>query len=75
MRYLRSLPRNRRELVTKKLQQYASDPQSLENNITALKGSELLRLRIGNLRVILRLEDDAISIVEIMARGSGYRLP
>ena len=55
------------------MSQYASDPMSLRNNIKALKGEEgVLRLRVGDWRVLFTETGEVIAIIRIAARGSAY---
>jgi mRNA interferase RelE/StbE len=70
---LRRMPRNVAELMRGKLNQLASDPETLANNLSALKGTSALRLRIGDWRVILSIEPEQIIVHKIGPRGSIYR--
>ena len=70
---LRRMPRNVAELTRGKLNQLASDPETLANNLSALKGTSALRLRIGDWRVILSIEPEQIIVHKIGPRGSIYR--
>ena len=55
-----------------KIWQLAEAPEALANNIRALKGGEgLMRLRVGDWRVIYR-DDIVLMIVRIAACGSAY---
>ena len=57
-----------RDAILAKIEQYAADPASLANNVTALKGSDGYRLRVGNYRVLFAiLEDGAITVMEVTA--------
>jgi mRNA interferase RelE/StbE len=49
---LLKMPVNTSGLIRAKISQLASDPESLANNVKALKGSDYNRLRIGDWRVI-----------------------
>jgi mRNA interferase RelE/StbE len=69
---LRRMPRNVAELMRGKLK-LASDPETLANNLSALKGTSALRLRIGDWRVILSIEPEQIIVHKIGPRGSIYR--
>ena len=58
--------------IVAKIEQLASDPSALANNIRALKGGEgLMRLRVGDWRVIYR-DGVVLRIVRIAPRGSAY---
>lgn len=70
---LKRLPRDLSDRVRTKLNQLANDPAALANNVTALKGEEALRLRIGDWRVIFSLTKDQIIVHRVAPRGSAYR--
>jgi len=61
----RRLDRPVQELIKEKLEKLAKNPEALKNNIKPLKGrySGLFRLRVGNYRVIYRLEKDRLLIL------------
>jgi mRNA interferase RelE/StbE len=59
--------------IRKKIGQLANDPASLGNNVTALKGQAgLLRLRVGNWRVIYTDDLVVLSVLKVAPRGSVY---
>ena len=58
--------------IVAKIEQLASEPSALANNVRALKGGEgLMRLRVGDWRVIYR-DGVVLRIVRIAPRGSAY---
>lgn len=69
---LRRMPTNTSKRIKSKIEAYARNPASQENNITALQGmDENVRLRVGDWRVIM--EDGAVlAVVKIASRGSVY---
>ena len=74
---LKRLPANARALIVAKIEQYAGDPASLAANVKALRKakkdeSAVLRLRVGDWRVIFTLAEDAMLVTRIAARGSAY---
>jgi mRNA interferase RelE/StbE len=71
---LQKIPRNIAELITSKIDQYARDPESLANNVKKLKGDfdGLIRLRVGDWRVIMDDEGNVLMILEIKPRGGAY---
>ena len=73
LKALKRLPRNVADRIRAKLAQLASDPQSLANNLTSMKGTRALRLRVGDWRVILSVGPEAITVHKIGSRGSVYR--
>jgi len=71
LKVLRRIPANTAKLIVSKVEQYAADPASLTNQVTALKGREGIRLRVGDWRVIM---DDGVvlAVLEIGPRGRIY---
>ncbi|MFN3546975.1 MAG: type II toxin-antitoxin system RelE family toxin [Mesorhizobium sp.] len=73
LRTLSRMPANTARLIRSKIDQYAADPGSLANNVKALKGTDdVLRLRVGDWRVIFSESGDVIAIIRIASRGSAY---
>ena len=67
------MPRDRARQIVGKIGLYAENPASLANNVRALKGYEgLIRLRVGDWRVIMR-DEIVLLVLEIAARGSAYK--
>ena len=72
LRALQRMDRTTASKVVAKIEQLASEPAALANNIRALKGGEgLMRLRVGDWRVIYR-DGVVLRIVRIAPRGSAY---
>ncbi|MGB3805184.1 MAG: type II toxin-antitoxin system RelE/ParE family toxin [Sphingopyxis granuli] len=65
------MPANTARLIRSKIEQYASDPASLANNVKALKGRDAVRLRVGDWRVIME-DGVVVAVLEIGSRGSIY---
>lgn len=56
-----------------KIQMVASDPAALANNITSLKGDAgLMRLRVGDWRVIYTVDLVVLLVVKVAPRGGAY---
>jgi mRNA interferase RelE/StbE len=73
LRTLSRIPVKTAKLIQAKIEQYASDPTSLANNTKALKGMPgLLRLRVGDWRVIFSETGEVIAVIRIAPRGSAY---
>ena len=72
LKALRRMDRTTARRIVAKIRQLAADPASLGNNIRALKGGEgLLRLRVGDWRVIYR-DGLVLAILRIAPRGGAY---
>jgi len=71
LRTLARLPQNLAQRIRGKIREYAANPKAQANNITALQGSDLIRLRVGDWRVIMR-DGVVIDVVEVGPRGSIY---
>jgi len=66
------LPANTGDLIESKIEQLASDPGSLKNNVTRLVGTKESRLRVGDWRVIFRIDGGMLRIIKIAPRGGAY---
>ena len=73
LKMLQRMDRRTATRIIEKIEQLAIDPTPLANNITRLKGEEvLLRLRVRDWRVIY--EDGLVLMIERIApRGSAYQ--
>ena len=71
-RALNRMPANEARRIEAKIAQYAADPASLANNVKRLQGSHLLRLRVGDWRVLFADDGRVVAIVKIAPRGSAY---
>jgi len=71
LRTLRRIPANTARRIMEKVDAYAADPASQANSVTALKGRDGIRLRVGDWRVIM---DDGVvlAVLEIGPRGGIY---
>lgn len=69
---LLKMPANTARNIRAKIDQLAMDPESLANNVTALKGSDYSRLRVGDWRVIYSMDLVVLAIIEIGPRGGIY---
>jgi mRNA interferase RelE/StbE len=59
--------------IRSKVAQLAVDPEALANNVKALKGSDrLMRLRVGDWRVIYTEDLLILLVIKVAARGSAY---
>ncbi|OYU35051.1 type II toxin-antitoxin system RelE/ParE family toxin [Novosphingobium sp. PASSN1] len=72
IKVLKAMPRNAANRIVAKVEEYANDPASQANNITAMKGREGIRLRVGDWRVIMH-DCVVLAVLEIGPRGGVYR--
>lgn len=70
---LRKMPRNTANLIVGKIESYASDPASQQNNVIRLKGDEALRMRIGDWRVFMDDMGNILDILDVKPRGGAYK--
>ena len=56
-----------------KIEQWAADPMSLDRNVTELKGRPgVVRLRVGDHRVLIRETEAEVHVLDIGPRGDIY---
>lgn len=72
LKALRKMPADTAQRIIAKIEQYAQEPETQANNVTALKGREGIRLRVGNWRVIMNDDGVVLAVLEIGPRGSVY---
>lgn len=59
--------------IRDKVEQYAKDPASLENNVIIMKGGRgLRRMRVGDWRVIFDEDLVVLLVIRIAPRGGAY---
>ncbi|WP_267428511.1 type II toxin-antitoxin system RelE/ParE family toxin [Methylobacterium sp. GC_Met_2] len=73
IRALTRMPTNTSKLIRGKVEQYAADPASLANNVTVLKGEPgVMRLRVGDWRVVFTEDGHVLAVIRIAPRGGVY---
>ena len=72
IKVLKAMPRNVADRIVAKVEDYAANPFAQANNVTALKGRDGIRLRVGDWRVIMR-DGVVLAVLEIGPRGSIYQ--
>lgn len=72
LKALRKMPADTAQRIIAKIEQYAQEPETQANNVTALKGREGIRLRVGDWRVIMNDDGVVLAVLEIGPRGSVY---
>jgi mRNA interferase RelE/StbE len=70
-RSLRRMPANVAKRILEKIADYAADPASQGNNVTALRGRSGIRLRVGDWRVIMD-DGEVLEVVQVGPRGGIY---
>jgi len=72
LKALRAIDARASRLIRSKIEQYATDPASLSNNVKALKGTDSYRLRVGDYRVIFNESMVVVTILKIGHRREIY---
>ncbi|WP_342163634.1 type II toxin-antitoxin system RelE/ParE family toxin [Methylobacterium sp. SD21] len=73
IRTLSRMPANISRLIRSKIEHYAADPSALANNVKMLKGEPgVVRLRMGDWRVLFTEDGVVIAVICIATRGSVY---
>ena len=65
------MPANAAKRILEKIADYAADPASQGNNVTALRGRSGIRLRVGDWRVIMD-DGEVLEVVQVGPRGGIY---
>ncbi|WP_072281628.1 type II toxin-antitoxin system RelE family toxin [Rappaport israeli] len=73
MKDLAKMPANAQKNVRAKINQYATDPASLANNVIKMTGEPGYRLRVGDYRVRFDEYDTVIDIWRVLPRGQVYK--
>ena len=55
-----------RQRLIAKVEQYAADPASQANNVIQLTGSPYRRLRVGEYRVLFRVDPGAVTVLVVL---------
>jgi mRNA interferase RelE/StbE len=72
-RTLMRIDRATSKRIREKVDLLAIDPEALANNVRALKGAEgLMRLRVGDWRVIYTADLVVLLVLKVAPRGSAY---
>jgi mRNA interferase RelE/StbE len=76
LKTLQRIDRKMAARIVVKIEQLASNPASLANNVKALKGGDdiggpLMRLRVGDWRIIYR-DGVVIAVIRVAPRGAAY---
>jgi mRNA interferase RelE/StbE len=66
------MPANTAKRIMGKVEDYATDPASQANNVTALKGRDGIRLRVGDWRVVMSDEGQVLEVLDVGPRGGVY---
>ena len=68
---LAKIPRTTADRIRAKVDEFAENPASQANNVKALAGGDLFRLRVGDWRVVMQ-DHRVLTVLQIGARGSIY---
>jgi mRNA interferase RelE/StbE len=73
LKTLRRLPRNTAELIRFKVQEVAANPAEARN-VKKLKGRDACRLRVGDWRIVYKVDDGelVLIVIEVGPRGGVY---
>lgn len=67
------MPANVSAMIVAKVTQYAAEPNSLANNVKALRGEPgVLRLRVGDWRVLFTEDGLVVAVIRVAPRGAAY---
>ena len=72
IRALRKMPANTVALIIAKIEAYAKDPKTANNNVKTLRGRQGFRLRVGSWRVIMDDDGNVLAVLDIGHRSSIY---
>jgi len=70
---LKAIGHNAAAKVSGKIEEYAADPKAFANQVTKLQGVDVLRLRVGNYRVVFTEDLVVLTILKIGHRREIYR--
>ncbi len=73
LKTLTRMPRPTALLIRDKVEALAENPYTTNNNVKALEGVEGYRLRVGDWRVIYRIDGDVLEVLRIAPRGGVYK--
>jgi mRNA interferase RelE/StbE len=76
LKYLKKMPKNRRIMLLDRIDAYADDPNSQAHDVKQMQGMDMLRLRVGDIRVIMTWVDgtpQVLQVLKIAARGDVYK--
>lgn len=60
---LKGLSPQDRSRIIQEIQQYAASPASQANNVKALQGLDLFRLRVGDYRVLFTIDQGTVTVM------------
>lgn len=72
---MQRMPRNTAQSIREKLENIATDPFADHPNVKKLQGREGYRLRVGDWRVIYKVQNQQLMIIvlKIASRGEVYK--
>lgn len=66
VRDMRRLNVQDRERIIGRIERYASDPAAFARQVISLTGSSFRRIRVGNYRVIFRIEREVVAVMLVL---------
>ena len=66
------MPKNVARTIVGKIDGLAANPFAPNKNVTALKGVDGFRLRVGDWRVVMR-DGHVLRVLHVTGRGSAYK--
>ncbi len=74
IKFINSLDKKTKERLKKRLSDLKTNPLKSSNDIKKLKGckEDLYRLRIGKIRIIYKMNNNNIEIIDIDYKGNIY---
>jgi mRNA interferase RelE/StbE len=73
LKVLKRMPRPDAQRIRRKITDYAEDPAAQRNNVKVLVGSDYIRLRVANWRVIMDDRGTVLLVLMVGVRGDVYR--
>ena len=70
---LQKMPANEAVTIREKIQQLASAPEELANNIKWIATMQCTRFRVGDYRVFYDDKGEVVAILAVRKRGRAYR--
>lgn len=72
---LLKMPRPTAQRIRQKIEEVATDPYQMHQNVKKLSNSDQFRLRVGSWRILYQIQDEklVIVVVKVAPRGGAYK--